>query len=604
MSDKRAYTYPVGPFGSGQGEEDLVHQSSPSWVLTFVRWENRDTFRNTVTPSSDVRDPLVVENDCIQVTTTSAKSALTPSVSATLLFTDVNYKTQVAPGDFMIVNMLNWPTDARRVANNARAKKPINGVKDGFKGVFKVQSCRRVVVSDPSSGTKTVMFRITGFAFTEFNNTIYFNPYLVDPNQDRKNELLFASFIGKDWANLVNEKGYTNVQTLIAVLIQSFIGNGISEEGRVDKNGIVRTGNTHFFIPQLVGDLLGVKGAKAAKDVYNYLFGLQQYASGSAQSLADGMNPQGIYEKFPRFWYTPIECAGDSWLKAEYWNSVKTWSILNQYTNAPLNELYTCFRVSKSGRVMPTVVFRQIPFTNDDFTGSASVTKFMNLPRWKISPALVFDEDFGTEEAARINFVQYFGQTSVGINGASQALEIAKTNYVYDIEDVKRSGLRPYVVTSAFDEPSDNHKEYRSPEWAKILGDAVIGQHLRPNGTLTCAGIVDPIAVGDNVEFDGVVYHVEQVSHSCSISVERSMKMFRTTLHLTNGLSVTSGVNGVRYPDMAFTNGDSTRKDDAKNSKILPGVSESQDTVYRPENPDGPFSDNNPFPQPGGKKVK
>lgn len=603
MADNRAYTYEINPVGTSDSENNRVHQVSPSWVLTFVRWENRDTLRNANVDSTEVRDPLVVENDCLSVTTTGSKGTLTPSMTATLVMTDVNYLTALAPGDFVIVNMLNWEQDAKRVAQKALNKQAINGPSDGFKGIFKIQGVRQIETTDPNSGTKIVLFKINGFAFTEFNNTIYFNPYLIDPNQDQKNQLLFASFIGKDWGNLINKKGLTNVQDIIAVLIQSFIGTGIGSAN--DKSGL-KTPNVHFFIPELVGRLLGVSGAKAAKDIYVYLFGIQKYASGSAQSIGSGANPAGIRQRFKNFWYTPTECQGDTLLKAEYWNQVKTWAILNQYTNAPLNEMYTAFRTDPSNKVMPTLVFRQMPFNTEDFQGPAN-TKFLNLPRWKIDPALIMDKDLGREEAARVNFVQYFGRSSVGQEGADIAQEIAQGNYVYDVKDVQRSGLRPYIVTTQFDEPTTTYKNYRSPGWAKIMGNILIGGHLKLNGTITCAGIVDPIAVGDNLELDNVVYHIEQITHSAAIVGPKGTRQFRSVINLSSGISMDSSAKGTRYAEMTNTSADAERRRDFENEELLPGASESQDTILRRGNVDALENKNKSFPQPalaGSKKPK
>ena len=76
MADSRAYTFYIDPNGSGTGENNSIHQTSPAWVLTFVRWNNRDTYRTTTTSSTEVRDPLVVENDCVQCSTTSNKGTL------------------------------------------------------------------------------------------------------------------------------------------------------------------------------------------------------------------------------------------------------------------------------------------------------------------------------------------------------------------------------------------------------------------------------------------------------------------------------------------------------------------------------------------------
>lgn len=598
MSDARAFVYNIDPNGTVDGEDNSIHQTSPAWVLTFIRWQNRDTLRDKTDSPTATRDPLIVENDCLQLSTSVNKGTLTPSFTATLVMTDVNYETAVAPGDFVTINMLNWQADARRVADQARAKKPVNGIDDGFKGIFKVQGVRRVITTDPQTGTRIVLFRINGYAFTEFNNTVYFNPYLIDPNQEQSNQLLFASYVGRDWTKMVNDKGLVNVQDILAFLVQSLIGNGITDDGRIIK-GIVRSPNVHFFIPKVVGKLLGVVNAKAAKDIYTFLFGIQKYAAGSASDASTGLNPSGLSIKFGRFYYTPLPCDGKSLLKAEYWNQVKTWSILNQYTNSPLNELYTCFRLSPNNRVMPTVVFRQIPFTNEDFSGTNSVTRFLNLPRWKINPALILEQDVGRDEAARINFVQYFGRSTLGQNGADIAQQNAQINYLYDVDDVQRSGLRPYIVTTQFDDPTSKNKEYRSPGWSKILGDTLIGGHLKLNGSITCAGIVDPIAVGDNLEFDGIVYHIEQISHNCSISPTDGKVAFRTMINISSGVSIDSNSSGTVYGEMSDTAANDLRIDDFDNNEILPGVSESQDVESRGDAVDSVTpEESTPFGQP------
>ena len=599
MSNNKAFVKKVEVFGSGQDEDGLVHQSSPAWVLTFIRWEIRDTLRtddSTDTSSKSVRDPLVVENDCLQASVTVGKGTLTPSLSATLVQTDVNYMTAVAPGDFVFVNMLNWDSEARRVADNARDRNPINGPDDGFKGLFKVQSVRKVVSVNPGTGTKIVLFKLTGYAFTEFNNTIYFNPYLIDVSE--KNFKLYVTNIGNDWALMVSKKGLTNVQDIIKTLIESFIGSGIQDDSKLPSLGIVKSPNVHFFMPDLIGSLLGINGVRAAKDIYTYLFGVQQYSSGFGQSLADGMNPDNSVKE-GRFLYTGEHCKGETVLKTEYWNQVKTWSVLNQFTNSPLNELYTCFRISPNNRVMPTVVFRQIPFTTDDFTDSdLPVTKFMTVPRWKISPSMVLSLDIGRDEAGRINFVQYFGKSTFGPDGFDIQTQIAQGNYLYDEADVERSGLRPYVVMVQFDELTKNKENLQATDWAKIVGNSLIGGHLKLNGTIECIGIVDPIAVGDNLEFDGVVFHIEQITHSCGIMPNSGMKTFRTIISISSGVSKRSDDTSLSYSEMVFPSAYAFRDDDFNNNQVLPGISESQDVTYRSGLDRTGKETNDPFLQP------
>ena len=601
-----AFTYNLGANSTSTDEHGMVNQSSPAWVLTFVSWEQRDTLRTAPTSTinyTTVRStPLVVENDCVQVSVNVNKNTLTPSLSATLLMTDINYETAIAPGDFVIVNMLNWETDARRVADQARNRQPINGFNDGFKGVFKVQGVRESLsIIDQERGTKAVVFKITGFAFTEFNNTIYFNQNLVDQSEQDNINLWFTN-LAQSWASMVNNKGLTNVQDIMKFLIEVLIGNGIGDNGRQVK-GLVKSANTLFYIPSLLGNLLNVSNAVAAKDVYNYLFGIQDYNSNANQSVEDGFNPF-ISQDDGRFFFARNNCAGETISKPEYWNQVQVWSIMSQFANTPINELYTCFRISPDGDVMPTVVYRQIPFTNADFVaGNFSVTRFMNLPRWKISPSIVYGYDLGRDEAARINFVQYFGRSTLGTDGFSYSAETAQKNYLYDLDDVKRSGLRPYIVTSNFDEPViEGQKEvFRSPYWARIVGDCLIGGQLKMNGTIECKGIVHPIAVGDNLQFNGVIYHIEQINHSCIISVADGRKKFVTTISVSNGLSIGSNGLGIKYSEMTYPDAYQLRQNDWKNNQILPGVSESQDTYYRsaPNNPDTPHSGGGgSFPQP------
>lgn len=622
MAKTSAFTKFIGPKGSDKSENHLISQSSPTWVLTFVRWDVRDTLRTISTENVEasilqVRDPLVVENDCVQCSVTDSKATLTPSMSCTLLESDVNYATAIAPGDFVFVNMLNWEVDARRIALTARSKNPgaINGINDGFKGLFKVQGVRKVISVDPQTGTKMVLYKINGFAFTEFNNTIYYNPYLRKEDQGSgRDSLLFVSNIGADYAQLVNAAHAPRCQDLIKALIQSFIGVGLTDRGSTSVGGSPIVANTHFYMPGLIGKLLGISGVKAAKDIYSYLFGLQKYSGSSNQEIAAGMNPSNLSGNQNGFNFTTTPVDGQTALKAEYWNQVKAWSIINQYVNQPLNELYTCFRLDPKGRVLPTVVLRQVPFTSDDFGNKApftenhEVTRFLTLPRWKVSSALITDLDLGRDEAARINFVQYYGTITIAKPDAGTSAQTAAQNFAYDINDVTRSGLRPYVVVSQFEDLSNNSDAKFSRKWALIIGDSVMGGHLKLNGTLTCKGIIDPVAVGDNLEFDGVVYHIEEISHMCTLSVSTGIKQFRTVFKLSNGVSIAGDASGLAYPEMTHTSAYQDRKDSFNNgNQVLPGISEEQDVTYRTENPSPTKAQveraDKPFAQPG-QKVK
>jgi hypothetical protein len=333
------------------------------------------------------------------------------------------------------------------------------------------------------------------------------------------------------------------------------------------------------------------------------------------------MNPSNIETKqrYPGFDYTDSFCSGSSLLKPEYWNQVKLWSVMGEYTNSPLNEIYTAFKVDVNGRVMPTIVFRQIPFTSEDFAGhkiqpstdsfaaSIKVTEYMNIPRWQVDSAFILSMDIGRDETARINFVQYYARTNINDKGVETSGETQAGNYVFDKDDIARSGLRPYVVQNQFNDEVDNLVKLAT-SWARILGDALIGGHLKLNGTFNCIGIVEPITVGDNLQVDNVVYHIENVSHSCSINAQSGVKSFRTSIKASHGISINSSAKGTKYAEMTYTNAYADRSHDFDNQQILPGVTENQDVVYRPKVLDPSKSDLNPgkinpFPQPTANNV-
>lgn len=603
MSDAKAYTYYVNPVGSGDGEQNQVHQTNASWVLTFVRWKYRDTYRingeinnnpnqnvDALTTLKATLDPLVVINDCIGVSVTCNKNSFTPNMEATLLQTNINYLTAIAPGDFVLVNMVNWESQADNIFNRANSSNPgsINGFYDGFKGIFKIQSVRRVTsVIDQNTGKRSVVFKITGYAFTEFNNMLYFDPSVALQSPGSP---IFAGQISTKWKQLVSANKNNSLQDLIKILISSFIGMGSPRNAGNSITGAqFQSPNDSYFMPLIIGKLLAVPEVTVAADIYNYWFGLQQYANATINSSITpmtGLNPI-MGQNSDGFYYTPIPCAGRAILAPEYWNQVKAWDILNQYINAPLNEFFTCFRADPlDGTIMPTVVLRQIPFTNEDFSTNnpnIPVTRFLNVPRWKISPTMVLSQDIGRDEVLRINYVQVFARLlQGGDQGSDYTLESSKGNYQFDINDIQRSGLRPKVTASMFDlyDPATSaaQSSFNSPNWAKIHADALIGGHLKLHGTFVCAGIADPIAIGDNLEFEDTVFHIEQIVHSCSINPSNGIKSFRTIISVSQGISIySSATNGVFYPEMYNSNAYAEREWDYNRSKILPGVSESQD---------------------------
>jgi hypothetical protein len=566
----KAFVYPIGVNAIDS------HQGSPESVLTVVRWSNRDPFHYD-TDSLAVLDPMIITNDCISLSVNNSKKGPNSQLSAVLMGGDVNYQAAVAPGDLIIANMLNWPEDAQRVAQKARDGKPINHWNDGFKGVFKIQTVRErlVVLGD---GKKYLVYTIHALGFTELNIKHYYNQAISDAF-GKAGVDISQTAIGDVFKNLL--KSNTNIQIIIETLFLALIGK---DSGKKDLK-VPDYGQTHFKLPPSFGKFFGRKMTYVS-DLFNYYLGVWDNPNQNTTNPWSGFNTMfGLKDK-PNFYYTKNQLQGNKLVTYENWNMNTVWSIIFSYLNDTVNEMYTTYRTDPNGYIFPSVVIRQKPFSNEffDFKNSARtempLTYYMELPRWKISPDLITEHDLGRDEAARINFVQVFTRALSDNNEQNVATQIKIKNFVYDKNDILRNGIKPYVATANFDFPNAGQKALRASMWAEVVADWLIGGHLKQNGTLACMGIVEPLSVGDNLEYNNIVYHIEDIAYKMQIDGE-GKKMFNTLLTLSYGMSTKTDAFRPVYPNMDFSNSYYNSVDDYKNEKILPGFSDSQDISGR-----------------------
>lgn len=559
----------------GQNSVDS-HQASPGYVLTFLRWSNRDSFNYEGDPL-DVRKPLVVYNDAVQVVVNNTKQGLSPTLTATLKGGDLNYATAVAPGDYVLVNMLNWESDAERVRNKAISLKPINKYGDGFKGVFKIQSVRKNI--SMNGDKKSITYTVHAAGFTEFNNVIYFNPAIAAAFQEAGTRI-FSTLVGDFYQDKL--KTNSEIQEIMKDLFEILIGKSRRSSNTKVKN----FGEVNFQLPKTLGNLLGRKMEYAA-DLFNYYVGVW----GNSKSTRTNTNDIGplfnpdMKESYREGMYdAKFNLQGNKEVFIENWNNQTAWSILQNNMNKTMNEMYTTYRISPDNTVMPTVVVRQKPFTTPHFEAPSGfpVTRFFDLPRWRISPTLLYSADLGKDEAARMNFVQVFTRTLPDTFDQDMAQQIALQNFVFDGGDISRHGLRPYVVTSNFDFPIKTNKKLRAKQWSQIVSDWVIDGHLKESGTLKFYGIQDPISVGDNIEFDNIVYHIESVNHTMTI-MPNGKKSFRTKITVSYGMDLRSNKSRPVYAEMEHTDAHTKNIEDYENERIRPGISDTQDIIGRPQ---------------------
>jgi hypothetical protein len=256
------------------------------------------------------------------------------------------------------------------------------------------------------------------------------------------------------------------------------------------------------------------------------------------------------------------------------------WSILTQYLNPTVNEIYTAIRTNPSGKLFPTMVLRQLPFstnlasrlfipklanakrvpdqneeagnevvgrvqiaTFDDEEGEVitgrpngfdiPVTYFSELPRWIVHPTLIRSFNIGRSDSLRFNFIHVQGETGQK-GGVSQTGALVRDPPLRDELDIARSGLRPYMRTVPCGQ--QDIVNHGAGAWMQLLADFLMGQHLTLTGQMETVGIQAPICPGDNVEFDDTLLHIEGVTHSFT-SDGAGNRRFYTSLSLTHGMS-------------------------------------------------------------------
>lgn len=563
------------------------HQTSPAYVLTFTRWSVRDSINYTTLDAMTVRNPLVVVNDAIAINVSSDKKSPQHNFSCTLKQGDLNYMTAIHPGDFVIVNMVNSETKAMEIRDRAIRKQAINKRDDGFKGLFKIADVRMQLSTAPN-GVKEYVVSVTGRAFDEFSNVIYFNPAY---SNRENNSFIDNNF--KNWRDLILKKDQNNVQNLVKEAIKRTIGVGIkvlTKDAPLNQIPV-------YKVPGIVCDLLNKKTDKDPhmSKINNYYLGLWSFTGSTPNSKAP-------FEKgFTNFfqedksekdskkksnWYkTTSPLSGTRQVTLQDFSNVSVWSLIQDYSNPLINETYTCFRVADDGYVYPSFIARQKPFNTPKYKKNDYAikhTQFLDMPRWKISPDLIYQISLGRSDAARINFVQIFTR-SLAINEAlNQATQIEMGNFVEDKKDIERHGRKPFIKSCNYDYPLDGtvSEEYLGKKYANLVADWVMNGHLKMNGSISCAGIEKPICIGDNLEFDRVVYQIESVQHQMTIA-PNGAKKFVTNMSLSMGISEKSSETVPVYGEMDHTDAFTKRKEDYSRERVLPGFSDTQDIPGR-----------------------
>lgn len=510
------------------------HQVTPWVSVGFYSFKYPDTFGKDKDGKFKVPQILgnavstfrtLVVSDPLSVTVSSAKGGLENSAEVILSSGDINYAYRISPGDWAFVWMHDDSFHFNRVNNAILGGAPANDYQSGLKFVGRVFSIREIGMNN--NGIKTIRYSVTLRGFTEFESQIYYNPQLAAADET---PLKFLAKLSDEWNGIVgNTKGATACDDLLSFFIDVFFGKGPKTFANKPFPGLLRSPNGAFIIPREVAKIMGVKkpeGEVASyRDLLVPLIGNQTYISNSL-----------FPSRLDRLIGAMISVPNN-------FNNVTMWSLLQAHLNQTLNEMYVTLRPDQNNNILPHFVARLQPFTSKNYKGPVGATPFLSLPRWKIAPERqIASYNLGTTNAVRCNFLQVYGQMYNRGNNPQAAMEaqIVGGNYAIDTLDAYRNGGRNFILTSNHDVQLSNGTALSSiKDWKDLLADWYINLHLKANGSITLSGISEPISVGDNLEYEGIVYHIESIVHQYSIEDgPKPIKTFTTTLALSHGVTV------------------------------------------------------------------
>lgn len=531
----------------------------------------------SVTDALKVNPVLILDTTITNCQTSSSKQSYTSSCNISLLPSAVNFISQVHPGDWMMVWIVNNEEQRITLRQKLATSQRSNDFHSGLKFIGRVSSVRQQL-SQSAMGMRELAWNIQGVAFRELDSQTFYDPFL---QLTAPGILSYYALLGKNINDFIHPKsgasgnsGELQVIPALEFFLDLLLGKGIPAANipgnTTNQNGqnIVATAGATtsksqpfaYCVPAVIGRILGqsiapdasvisygsildsVMGIQTYQDMPNIINDNQAGRAFNSQIKGDGTN---------RF-QTLIELSGTIQPEVPIWSNVPVWSILMSYINVGINEMYATLRPDISGFIVPTLVVRQYPFTSqlyiDNQDSPLPTTPYLSLPRWVVDPTLVLGHDLGTSDSTRYNFILIYPDlVTTPIWGSDSRARITNPP-IFDQLDVGRNGLRMYPHQKV--RASQSALNTTLPRtWMSIVADFAASMHMTISGSITMFGVQSPIAVGDNLEYEGNVYHIEGLNHSWSCDPGGNRE-FVTSISVTMGVQSAPSFNtNTAFPD-------------------------------------------------------
>lgn len=570
---------------------DGVNFQDPYWILVTFPYVFVDSFDRTrmtagntggfrivssqgaLTSGNETYNPILFDQQVMSWNVAGSKGSHLHSLSAELTNAENSLFLMqwVVPGDHCMFwsfnnrhdyevirsrllarhNCTPWDGDEdQRIHSNDTV---VNGFDSGLKFIGRITALQHHEVRLPQGGFD-VGWSLQATAFSELDMTIYYNDLIAFKYDDM---FKFCPDFGVSLKQFLvdepgNNRGFVNTNTFVPAVIKVALGKGPGELSK-DKGGtqvgipsqLKSSPNVEFEMPANMMQILGRAGKRFYADVLTQMIGVQSYSAPSDNSEYKNVLPD-IDSKSPDGTVIYMRRALKDYFPPDPFSfkDKSIWSFIQAYLNRPINEAYTVLKPHPTdGRLLPTVVIRRIPYSTDEYANAGSnqfleATAFSELPRWVIAPDLIYGVHIGRSDALRFNYIHLTPATFPSkASTEKERLAYILSPPLVDETSIRRYGLRMLNTRVAgFADPTfETKRDAVSGQYSSFIADIMMDGHLRLSGQLTSCGIQDAIQIGDNVVFNGVLYHIEGLTHSGGID-GRGNKYFTTTLACSHGV--------------------------------------------------------------------